>query len=639
MKNNVISFSLFSDQDVFLFREGTHCRLYEKFGSHPTEVEGEKGVYFAVWAPSAKEVNVFGDFNGWNKNSHPLNVRWDSSGIWEGFIPGLKAGEIYKYAVTTQKDDILEKGDPFAFYWEEPPRTGSVIANPKLNWKDRKWIKTGRKAAQNHQSPISIYEVHIGSWRRNPEQEYRSLTYIELATELVDYVKDMGFTHVEFMPVMEHPFYGSWGYQIHGYFAPSARYGTASDFMFLVDRFHAAGIGVILDWVPSHFPYDAHGLYQFDGSSLYEHEDPRLGFHPDWKSYIFNYGRNEIRSFLISNAVFWMDKYHADGLRVDAVASMLYLDYSREEGEWLPNKFGGNENLDAIEFLKKLNETVYREFPECMMIAEESTSFPMVTQPTYNGGLGFGYKWMMGWMNDTLEFFKRDTYFRKFHHNEISFSLTYAFSENFILPLSHDEVVHGKSSIIGRMPGDEWQRFANLRLLYAYMFTHPGGKLLFMGNEFAQTSEWAHDESLHWDLLQYSLHGGVQKLVKDLNNIYKSEESLHKLNYSPNGFEWIDYNDSENGVLAFIRKDDKPKNNLLVVCNFTPQTLSEYKLGVTGKGKWIEILNTDNNIYGGSGFINPELLHAKKDLMHKQHHSIIINLPPLGVTILKKIEE
>ena len=636
MSNSVEVYSKFTELDIHLFREGRHYKLHEKFGSHKVKVKGKPGVYFAVWAPAAKKVSVTGNFNGWNKESHPLNVRWDSSGIWEGFVPDIGDGEIYKYHIVSNSGEHLEKGDPYALAWEEPPKTGSIVWSKKHTWRDKKWVAEQQKVANDYKSAVSIYEVHAGSWRRNPEEENRSLTYREMAEELIPYVKELGFTHVEFMPIMEHPFYGSWGYQIHGYYAPTSRYGTPEDFCFLVDKFHQAGIGVILDWVPSHFPGDAHGLYRFDGTALYEHEDPRLGYHPDWSSYIFNYGRNEVRSFLISNAMFWLEQYHIDGLRVDAVASMLYLDYSRKEGEWIPNIHGGRENLEAISFLKELNETTYGSFPDILMIAEESTSFPNVSRPTFLGGLGFGMKWMMGWMNDTLEYFKRNTYYRQYHHNEISFSLTYAFAENFMLPLSHDEVVHGKGSLIARMPGDEWQRFANLRLLYGYMFTHPGSKLLFMGAEIGQTTEWKHEESLSWHLLQYPLHSGVKELIKDLNAVYTSEKALTDKNYEAIGFEWIDYDDADNSVLAYIRKGDNPDDQLVVVCNFTPMTRDNYKIGMPAEGTWKEILNTDDLKYGGSGFINSESILTKNEGFHHRSCSIHINLPPLGISILKR---
>jgi len=635
MKTSVLPYTTFSDLDIHLFREGKHYKLYEKLGSHLVEHEGKKGVYFSVWAPGARRVAIMGDFNGWNRSTHSMHVRWDSSGIWEGFIPDVDAGTVYKYVIVTQSGEELEKGDPFARSWEEPPKTGSVVYSSRFRWGDKKWREGLRKQVNGHQSPFSVYEIHAGSWRRNPEEGNRSLTYRELATELVAYVKEMGFTHIEFMPIMEHPFYGSWGYQIHGYFAPTSRYGTPDDFKYLVNKCHQAGIGVILDWVPSHFPNDEHGLFRFDGSALFEHEDPKLGFHPDWNSYIFNYGRHEVRSFLISNALFWLDQYHIDGLRVDAVASMLYLDYSRKAGEWIPNKFGGRENLDAVSFLKELNETVYSSFPETQMIAEESTSWPGVSKPTFQGGLGFGMKWMMGWMNDTLEYFKRNTYYRQFHHNEISFSLTYAFAENFMLPLSHDEVVHGKGAIIDRMPGDEWQRFANLRLLYGYMFTHPGSNLLFMGNEIGQTSEWKHDESLSWHLLQYDYHKGVQQLIKDLNHLYKNESALIDLQYAGEGFTWIDYSDSENSVLAYIRRGHDENKQLVVICNFTPVAREGYIIGVPLAGYWEEILCTDQTSYGGSGIYNGAPLSTRDQAMHNQPYSIEVNAPPLAVCIFK----
>ncbi|MEN8249540.1 MAG: 1,4-alpha-glucan branching protein GlgB [Bacteroidota bacterium] len=639
MSGTVAPFTLFSEYDIHLFQEGKHFKLYEKLGSHVVKNGNKSGTYFAVWAPSAKKVSVIGDFNSWNKDSHVLKVRWDSSGVWEGFIPDIGEGSIYKYLVLSESGEELEKGDPYARHWEIPPKTGSIVWNKKHRWRDKDWMTSKQEVANSHQSPISVYEVHLASWKRRVEEGNRSLTYRELSVELINYVKEMGFTHIEFMPVMEHPFGGSWGYQLHGYFAPTSRFGSPVDFSYLVDKLHQAGIGVILDWVPSHFPGDDHGLYQYDGTALYEHEDPRLGFHPDWNSYIFNYGRKEIRSFLISNAMFWLDRYHIDGLRVDAVASMLYLDYSRKEGEWVPNKYGGRENLDAISFLKDLNEAVYGDFPNIMMAAEESTSFPNVSRPTYQDGLGFGYKWMMGWMNDTLEYFKKNTYFRKYHHNEISFSLTYAFAENFMLPLSHDEVVHGKGPLIGRMPGDEWQRFANLRLLYGYMFTHPGSKLLFMGSEFGQTSEWDHDSSLDWHLLQYPIHNGVLQLIKDLNKVYRDEPALHELAYEGSGFEWIDYSDHDQSVLAYIRKGFEEEDKVIVVCNFTPLSHEKYRIGVPEGGSWKEILNTDNMKYSGSGFINTYEIKTDNTGHHNQPYSLCVKLPPLGVCILKRTKE
>lgn len=633
--------SLWTEFDVHLFRGGKHFRLWEKLGSHLIEVDGVKGTYFAVWAPNAEEVRVIGDFNGWNKSAHPLNARWDSSGIWEGFIPGLKAGDIYKYAIRSREGgQELEKADLYATQWEEPPRTGSVISDLKNTWKDKRWMKSrGKKNALD--APWSVYEVHLASWKRQIGDESdgfagRSLSYRELAKELVPYVKEMGYTHVELLPVMEHPFGGSWGYQVLGYFAPTSRFGSPQDFMHLVEAFHKAGIGVILDWVPSHFPGDAHGIYRYDGTALYEHEDPRKGFHPDWKSYIFNYGRNEVRSFLISNAIFWLEKYHVDALRVDAVASMLYLDYSRNEGEWIPNEHGGRENLEAISLMRELNEAVYGQFPDVQTIAEESTSWPMVSRPTFLGGLGFGMKWMMGWMNDTLEYFKKDTIYRKHHQNELTFSMAYVFTENFMLPLSHDEVVHGKGPLIGRMPGDEWQRFANLRLLYGFMYAHPGSNLLFMGGEFGQTREWNNDDSLHWDLLQHAPHQGVQKWVKALNAIYREEKALYQQQFSQDGFQWIDHNDHDNSVIAFIRKGKAAKNDLVIVCNLTPQPHQGYRVGVPATGEWTQILNSDDPQYHGSGFETVKTLPADEIESHGHQQSLALHLPPLGIIVYKK---
>ena len=625
--------SLFNEGDIQSFREGTHYALHQKMGSRTIEVEGEAGVYFAVWAPNAKEVSVIGDFNGWTYDQHPLFVRWDSSGIWEGFIPGVRDGAVYKYLIRTQSDEQIEKGDPYAHLWEEPPKTASIVHTSNYEWNDKNWL---RKRAKRDalKSPMSVYEVHLGSWRR--KEEGRFLTYIEMIDELVPYVKDLGYTHVEFMPIMEHPFFGSWGYQITGYFAPTARFGTPDDLKKLIDAFHAEGIGVLLDWVPSHYPNDAHGIYRFDGTALYEHEDPRKGFHPDWNSYIFNYGRNEVRAFLISNARYWLEEFHADGLRVDAVASMLYLDYSRKAGEWIPNEHGGRENLEAIHFMKSMNEAVYGEFPGVEIVAEESTSFPGVSRPTFLGGLGFGKKWMMGWMNDTLEYFAKDPFYRQYHHNEISFSLTYAFTENFMLPLSHDEVVHGKGSLLSRMPGDEWQRFAHLRLLFGYMIAHPGSKLSFMGNEIAQPFEWKHDEQLRWDLLQYDGHKGQLAVIKALNELYTSEPALYEKGYDVSGFHWIDYSDNENGTLIFARFGEKQKDTLVVVANFTPVARENFRIGIPSSGTWEELLSTDDKAFNGSGFINSKPIKTNKIAWQGQEHSLELNLPPLGVTFLKK---
>lgn len=630
--------SLFTDFDIHLFKTGKHFRLYEKMGSHVVTMNGKKGTYFAVWAPNARSVSVIGNFNSWTSGKHVLNPRWDESGIWEGFFTDIQKGEAYKYAIHSNTGDYLEKADPFAAFAEVPPKTASIVWETNYTWKDEKWLKK-RKSETGKAKPYSVYELHIGSWRRKVEEGNRSLSYGELATELVEYVKEMGFTHVEFLPVMEHPFFGSWGYQVTGYYAPSSRYGAPEDFMYLVDCLHQAGIGVILDWVPSHFPGDEHGLYKFDGTHLYEHEDPRKGFHPDWKSYIFNYGRNEVRSILISNAIYWLDRFHVDGLRVDAVASMLYLDYSRKAGEWIPNQYGGRENIEAVVFLKEFNEQVYGQFPDIFTIAEESTAWPGVSRPTYLGGLGFGQKWMMGWMHDTLHYFKNDPVHRKYHQNEITFSIMYAFTENFMLPLSHDEVVHGKGSLIGRMPGDEWRRFANLRLLFGYMYTHPGTKLLFMGGEFGQTSEWNHDRSLDWHLLQYAPHKGVQNLMIDLNALYRQEPALYKYAFEDRGFEWVDYSDQQNSVIVYQRKTDNKDDLLLVACNFTPQTLMQYRIGVPYRGQWKEIFNSDDLKYGGSGALNQGKLHTSPVKYHNRDYSIVLTLPPLGVTVIKLEQE
>ncbi|MTI39524.1 1,4-alpha-glucan branching protein GlgB [Fulvivirga lutimaris] len=628
------SHSLFTDFDIDLFRGGKHFKLYEKLGSRCIKVGKTEGTYFAVWAPNAKEVSVIGDFNYWNGAGYELNSRWDSSGIWEGFVPGVKNGAAYKYKiVSNEQGRVLEKGDPFAFKWETPPKTASIVWDLKHTWKDKKWMSS-RKKNNALDSPFSVYEVHIGSWKR--DHEHLSLSYNALADELVKYVKEMGYTHVEFMPVMEHPFFGSWGYQVTGYFAPTSRFGDPQEFMQLVESFHNAGIGVILDWVPSHFPGDAHGIYDFDGTHLYEHADPRKGYHPDWSSYIFNYGRNEVRSFLISNALFWLDLYHADGLRVDAVASMLYLDYSRKEGEWIPNEHGGRENLEAISFMKELNENVYKEFPDVQTIAEESTSFPMVSKPTFVGGLGFGMKWMMGWMNDALAYFQKDAFYRQYHQNDITFSLAYAFTENFMLPLSHDEVVHGKGPLIGRMPGDEWQRFANLRLLYGWMFTHPGTKLLFMGGEIGQTSEWKHDNSVEWHLLDHAPHQGIKAMVTGINKLYTSEPAMYELGFSSDGFEWIELNDSQNSVLSYMRKGTKEKDTLIIVANFTPVVRENYRVGVSSAGTWKEIFNSDAVEYGGSGSLNKKAIKTVKTPYHGRDNSLELNVPPLGISVLKK---
>ena len=628
MKQEVQLYSLFTDFDISLFKAGKHYRIYEKLGSHILEINGTKGTYFAVWAPSAKEVSVVGDFNYWTEHEHKLSVRWDSSGIWEGFIPGVGKGSRYKYKITSCIDNIkTEKADPYARKCEHPPATASIVWEDDYSWKDKRWINS-RKNKNALDQPISVYELHLASWKRKWE-ENRPLSYIEMADELVNYVKEMGYTHVEFMPVMEYPYDPSWGYQVTGYFAPTSRFGSPDEFKFLVDAFHRKNIAVIMDWVPSHFPEDDHGLGRFDGSHLYEHPDRRKGYHPDWKSLIFNYGRNEVRSFLISNAIFWLDQYHIDGLRVDAVASMLYLDYSREEGEWEPNIFGGNENLEAISFLKDLNMEVYQSFEGVQTIAEESTAYSGVSKPIYLGGLGFGMKWMMGWMHDTLEYFKKDSIYRQYHQNEISFSLTYAFTENFTLPLSHDEVVYGKNSLLGRMPGDEWQRFANLRLMYGYMYSHPGNKLLFMGGEIGQYNEWNYNASLDWNLLKYPVHNGLNKLVKDLNKVYKKYPALYENQFSSEGFEWISYNDSQNSVLCYLRKGKSSKDDLVIICNFTPTVLNNYRIGIPKPGKLKEILNTDNSKYEGSGVKN-KILTIENQAFHGKDYSVAITVPPLA---------
>ncbi len=631
----VINFPRLNDFDIHLFREGRHFKLYEKLGSHITSLDGRPGTCFGVWSPNAAKVSVIGNFNGWNPSSHQLFNRGDGSGIWEGFIPDIGKGEVYKYKIESNYNNYsVEKGDPFAFMWEEPPRTASIVWDKNFSWSDAEWLRS-RKRDKDKPKPFSVYEMHIGSWKRNPGEGNRYLTYLELADQLPGYLNDMGYTHVEFMPVMEHPFYGSWGYQVTGYFAPSSRYGSPQDFMFLVNELHKKGIGVILDWVPSHFPSDQHGLSFFDGTHLYEHQDPREGYHPDWKSYIFNYGRNEVRCFLISNAMFWLDIYHADGLRVDAVASMLYRDYSREEGEWVPNRFGGRENLEAISFLKQVNEATHEEFPDILTIAEESTAWPMVSQPTHVGGLGFDMKWMMGWMHDTLNYFSKDPVYRKYHQNDITFSIVYAFSEKYTLPLSHDEVVHGKGSMAGKMPGDHWQKFSNLRLLYSYMFAHPGTKLLFMGNEIAQLNEWDHDKSMDWHLLQYGLHQGVNKTIKKLNDIYKKERALYELQFEDKGFEWIDISDSANCVISFVRRGNSKKDTIVAIFNFTPVVRYNYNIGVPAGGGWAEIFNSDEGELGGSNIRNKQPIKALEKHRHGRSHTLSLTLPPLGALFLK----
>ncbi len=627
--------ALLTEVDIHLFKEGNHFSLYNKLGAHPTSGNATDGTQFAVWAPNAAQVSVVGDFNGWNPRPNPLNARWDGSGIWEGFIPGVGHGTPYKYHIVSKhKRYKVEKADPFAFRAETPPKTASIIWKLDYDWGDSEWMKNRRENNSLH-SPFSVYEVHLGSWRRVTGEGNRFLSYRELAQALAKYVNDLGFTHVEFLPVMEHPFYGSWGYQTTGYFAPTSRYGTPQDFMHLVDHLHQQGIGVILDWVPSHFPGDQHGLSYFDGTYLYEHSDPRKGYHPDWKSFIFNHSRNEVRAFLVSSGLFWLEKYHADGLRVDAVASMLYLDYSREDGKWIPNEYGGNENLQAISFIKKFNGSVYRSFPDVQTIAEESTAWPMVSRPLYVGGLGFGMKWNMGWMHDTLEYMSKNPVHRKYDHNKLTFSIWYAFTENFVLPLSHDEVVHLKRSLLGKMPGDEWQRFANLRLLLGFMFGHPGKKLLFMGGELGQWNEWNHDASLAWHLLQHPLHRGVQHWVIDLNKFYRSEPALHERDFEPSGFEWIDFHDWEDSVISFIRMAKTTDDIILVVCNFTPVSRFNYIVGVPRGGLWKEVLNGDAPFYGGGGLGNYGGVQAEAIVAQNRPYSVLMTLPPLGIVFLK----
>ena len=626
--------SLLTDDDIFLFNEGSHFRLYEKLGAHPLEREGVEGTHFAVWAPDVEKVFVMGDFNDWDKSSHALQPR-AQSGIWEGFIPGVTKGAAYKYRINSRFVGYqADKADPFAKRCEVPPSTASVVWDLDYTWGDSEWMAK-RAEFNSSDRPMTIYEMHLGSWMRVPEEKNRPLTYREIAPKLAEYILKMNFTHVEFLPIMEHPYYGSWGYQTLGFFAPTSRYGSPQDFMYLVDYLHQHDIGVILDWVPSHFPSDEFGLGYFDGTHLYEHSDPRQRIHPDWDSLIFNYGRSEVQSFLISSALFWLEKYHADGLRVDAVASMLYLDYGRKEGDWIPNKYGGNENIEAIAFLRRFNAEVYRSQPDVQTIAEESTSWPMVSRPNYVGGLGFGLKWDMGWMHDTLSYMSKDPIHRRFHHNQLTFRLIYAFHENFILPLSHDEVVHGKGSLIRQMAGDDWQKFANLRLLYGYMYAQPGKKLLFMGGEFGQWNEWYHEESLHWHLLDYPPHATLQRWVEDLNRTYRQEPALHQLDFDPAGFEWIDCNDSLSSVLSLIRKGRSEKDSLIIVCNFTPVPRHNYRVGVPRSGYWREILNSDAKEYGGSGHGNFGGMETSPIPYHGRQHSINLTLPPLGVIFLK----
>ncbi len=622
---------LLNENDIYLFQEGTHIKLAEVLGAHVNSEHG--GTHFAVWAPNARFVSVIGNFNAWQKSAHPLAPA--GGGIWQGFIPGVSAGAHYKYHVESKFAGYrADKADPFGFLHETPPQSASIVWDLAYEWQDEAWMAS-RRAANSLEAPMSIYEVHLGSWRRVAEEGNRSLTYAELVTLLVPYVKEMGFTHVEFMPLMEHPFFGSWGYQITGFFAPTSRFGTAQDLMRLVDAFHRNGIGVILDWVPSHFPNDEYGLGFFDGAHEYEPADARRGVHPDWNSFIFDYGRNEVRSFLLSSALFWLDRYHADALRVDGVASMLYLDYSRRPGEWIPNQYGGRENLEAISLLRRMNEDVYREHSDTQTIAEESTAWPMVSRPVYLGGLGFGLKWDMGWMHDTLQYMSQDPVFRRYHHHELTFRMVYAFNENFVLPLSHDEVVYGKGSLIGKMPGDHWQKFANLRLLLAYMYAQPGKKLLFMGGEFGQWAEWNHDGSLDWSLLDVAPHAGVRLLVGDLNHLYRAEGALNTCEISASSFEWIDFHDAEKNVLSFLRKGRSPEEAIAVVCNFSPVPRTSYRIGVPRKGFWREILNSDGAQYGGSGRGNFGGVSSVPIALHGRNYSLTIDLPPLAAVFFK----
>ncbi len=626
-------YSLFSDFDIYLFRSGKHTRLYEKFGSHKVEVDGVSGVYFAVWAPTATEVSVIGNFNQWNSFSHQLAGRWDQSGIWEGFIPGLDFGEVYKFGIRTHKGILLEKADPYALCFENALQAGSVVCTTWYEWQDQDWMKN-RAGYNGLDSAMSVYEMHLGSWMRDPGNPDRFLSYREIADRLVPYLKAMHFTHVEFMPVMEYPYDPSWGYQITGFYAATNRFGSPQDLMYLISELHKNNIGVFLDWVPSHFPGDANGLHFFDGSFLYEHEDPRKGFHPDWKSYIFNYGRPEVKSFLISNAIFWLDRYHADGLRVDAVTSMLHLDYSRNEGEWEPNIYGTNVNLEAKQFLQDFNIAVYGEFPDVQTIAEESSDFPRLTKPVHEDGIGFGMKWMMGWMHDTLDYFKEDPIVRKYHHNKITFTSVYMYNENYMMPLSHDEVVHGKSSLIYKMPGDEWQKFANLRAMYVYMFTTPGAKLLFMGDEIAQTNEWNFTTSLDWHLLEYPIHKNLQEFVRDLNLLYKSNPALHEQQFSPNGYEWVNADDRDNSIFIYLRKSKENKDVIMTVLNLTPNSF-DYRIGVEKDTKWEVILNSDDKKYSGSG-VEAIIAQELDEGWDQREKSILLRLPPLSGLVLKQ---
>jgi 1,4-alpha-glucan branching enzyme len=630
--------SLLTADDIYLFNEGSHFRLYEKLGAHvSTHAELGRGACFAVWAPNAVEVSIIGEFNRWDKQCHRLQPRGES-GIWEGFIPGIQSGATYKYHIASRYQDYrVDKADPFAFYNQVAPEKASVVWDLSYAWEDQDWLEN-RSRPNALQAPIAVYEMHLGSWMRVPEEDNRPPTYRELAPKLAEYLVQRAFTHVEFLPIMEHPFYGSWGYQTLGYFSPTSRYGQPQDFMYLIDCLHRRGLGVILDWVPSHFPTDEHGLGFFDGSHLFEHADPRKGIHPDWNSFIFNYGRKEVQSFLISSALFWLDKYHIDGFRMDAVASMLYLDYSRKEGEWVPNEFGGKENLEAIAFLRRFNEEVHQNYPPALTIAEESTAWPMVSRPTYVGGLGFDMKWDMGWMHDTLEYMSKDPVHRSYHHSKLNFRMLYAFTENYVLPLSHDEVVHGKGSLLAKMPGDDWQKFANLRLLLGYMYAQPGKKLLFMGAEIGQWNEWSHDRSLDWHLLDYPFHSGLQHWVDDLNHMYGQEPAFYELDFNPEGFRWIDCNDAQQSTVSLMRRGKSKQNIFIMAFNFTPVPRYNYRVGAPTGGIWQEVLNSDAGVYGGSGQGSLGAVEASPVPGHGLPYSLNLTLPPLAAVFLKQAE-
>ena len=633
MKQQEQAAAFFSDYDLYLFGEGNHTRIYDKLGAHPVTSDRVPGVQFAVWAPNAAEVSIVGDFNGWDAAAHPMRSL-GASGVWEAFVPNATTGQRYKFHLRLRSGGTALKADPYGFAFESPPGSASIVCDPHHDWADGKWMTARGTQDSWFQRPMSAYEVHLGSWARVPEEGNRFPTYAELAARLIPYVKEMGYTHIELLPVMEHPFTGSWGYQVTGFYAPTNRYGTPAQFKAFVDECHQEGIGVILDWVPGHFPKDAHALARFDGTALYEHQDPRQGEHRDWGTLIFNYGRKEVRNFLLANALYWLEEYHADGLRVDAVASMLYLDYSRHPGQWVPNRFGGRENLEAIEFLRQLNTLTHAEHPGSITIAEESTSWPSVSRPTYVGGLGFTYKWNMGWMNDMLEYVRQDAIHRRWHHNQVTFSLMYAFSENFVLPFSHDEVVHGKGSMFGKIPGDEWQKAATLRALYGFMYTHPGKKLMFMGCEFGQRREWNHDQSLDWHLLDYPLHAGLRQFVRDLNRVYSAEPALYALDFDPAGFQWIDCNDHENSVVAFIRRDSAG-GFVVAVLNFTPVPRDGYRIGVPLPGEYNELINSDSEAYGGSNIGNAGVAQTEPIPSHGHADSLRLNLPPLGFLVIE----